>query len=39
MYLNLIDLRRPDVGIFLHLVDMPDTEIADADAPRFVLLY
>lgn len=39
MYLNLIDLRRPDLGIFLHLIDMADSEIADADAPDLTLLY
>lgn len=39
MYLNLIDLGRPDLGIFLHLIDMADSEVADADAPYLILRY
>ena len=38
VYLDLIDLWRPDLGVIFHLVDVANTEIADADAPCFLLL-
>lgn len=37
-YLDLVNVRRPDSGELLELLDMADAEVADADAPGMALV-